>query len=902
MNRIYRIPWESGSLEAPNPFRIPHSAFRIEKKPAASSLVTTLLVLVVLSTIVVAFLQSMSVERNVARSARNKYQAQLAAEAGLEAVMRQLTLAAGTNQAYVVGQTNDAANFGPILVVAKKNLTNVSELMPLISGNLTTLNGYPTNTNNGPAVLSYLNARTNNLPSAGSCNLNLDNKLIEITSNSNCYRAPWVYLTDASGKTNARYAYIVLDEWARVNPRYHGVNTPRNNPTNWVSSPRELPLYTGGSNLLATNDAASLTNIVPALVSTHTMGQAFPTADEYQKKKHLLTANEIWSLDVIPADLPEGGKPKYNINDLATNTSYGTTEDRANKIADIINTNLPTFKTRDQSLSGTNQIKYLRRLGACIVDYIDSDSDITTVNGGEPAGRDIFPLVTAIANRLQLTTLITNAPASAVLDTQFFLQVWNPYTSPVTITNARVVIENQIEPTFGTAIKQPISTYDQTYATNVTIRPNEMVVLEYPNAASAWSATSPTSATGVSFSSSADTADGSWPYFNLYINGQLVDQNRRAPTDSINVSGLPYASKTMVDMNNHWECFFVPTYASGSTWRFVGDPRSNFLSNYNWAVVSSDSNYTNGTRWQGRQQNTSPRYQEFDTSWLNRDYVRVNPPSGNAPATVNTLPSSIFSSYNATTDAAGAVSCIRNAPMQSIGELGHIYDEAQVADDLTDPSTQLAGAGGGRTLRIGQPEFASANATVNWNTNGKRAIELLDLFTVNTTNGFSTNYPAVQGRINVNTAPQAVLEALFYNISPTSDLAYQSSVITNVSALAQSIITNRPFNKLSDLYKITPGLVNATNYAPALGTNLATNSVNPNPLASVFDRAREEAFGKMVGLCTVQSRSFRVFVVGQSLGPDLKRQGQAVIEASLQVQADAGGSLKTKIIYANEKN
>ena len=243
--------------------------------------------------------------------------------------------------------------------------------------------------------------------------------------------------------------------------------------------------------------------------------------------------------------------------------------------------------------------------------------------------------------------------------------------------------------------------------------------------------------------------------------------------------------------------------------------------------------------------------------------------------------------------------------MQSIGELGHIYDEAQAADDLTAPTGTTSSSpfvsGGGRTLRVGQPEFASAIAGVSWNTNGKRAVELLDIFTVNTTNQSSPTYPALQGRINVNTAPQAVLEALFYNIAPTADALYQNSVITNVPALAQSIVTNRPFNKLSDLYKITPGLVNATNYSPTLGANLATNSANPYPQAPVFDRAREEVFGKMVGLCAVQSRSFRVYIVGQSLGPNLKRQGQVVIEASTQIATDSGGKLTPKVVYEREE-
>jgi hypothetical protein len=196
--------------------------------------------------------------------------------------------------------------------------------------------------------------------------------------------------------------------------------------------------------------------------------------------------------------------------------------------------------------------------------------------------------------------------------------------------------------------------------------------------------------------------------------------------------------------------------------------------------------------------------------------------------------------------------------------------------------------GGGFSLRIGQSEFAP------FNTSGSRAIELIDLFTVNATNAASSGYTGTNGRINVNTAPKPVLEALFYNIKITSDAAATNSAIAtnNAASLADFVITNRPYNRLSDLYKITGELANATNYTPALGgTNQTTNSLSTVPAASVFDRAREEAFGKMIGLAAVQSRAFRVYVIGQALGPNQKTVGQSVLEASLSIQTNASGKL-----------
>ena len=67
----------------------------------AASLITTLLVIVILSTIVIAFMQSMSIDRLTAKSARNILQAELAARAGLSSAVAQILTAVGTNSGFV---------------------------------------------------------------------------------------------------------------------------------------------------------------------------------------------------------------------------------------------------------------------------------------------------------------------------------------------------------------------------------------------------------------------------------------------------------------------------------------------------------------------------------------------------------------------------------------------------------------------------------------------------------------------------------------------------------------------------------------------------------------------------------------------------------------------------------
>ncbi|MFA7343881.1 MAG: hypothetical protein WC003_06225 [Terrimicrobiaceae bacterium] len=849
----------------------------------------------------------MGVERSVARSALNKYRAQLAAESGLAAAMRQLSIAIGTNQAYVVGQTNDAANYGPILVIARKNLANVGELMPLISGDLPSLNGYPTNTNNGPAVLNYLNARTN-LASAVSVNLNLENKLIQVTNGSNYYRAPWVYMTDAAGKTNARYAYIVLDEWARVNPRHHGVDTPRNNPTNWFSGPRELPLYTGGSNLFTTDDAAKLANIAPSLISPHSMGQGFSTADAYQQKKHLLTANEIWSPDVIPADLPEGGKPKYNINDLATNSTNGATAtERADKIAGIIAANLPQFGKRDLGLQNEDPsgLKYLTRLAANMVDYIDADDVPTTVNGGEPAGKESTPYVVMIAEKNTWVSESEGPPYTIVIKSEFYAQLWNPYGVQVS-GNVGMRINNRQYIDLRNGNPQSDLADFTSASVNVTLLPNEFKAVSLGSTQQSFT-TGPTSLRPSSDTNNyptwPDTSSKSsslrgHPQFKFYWNGNLADMNRAEPENVAPAN----AGLVRKDPGNkfgdvgviRWTFNFLPSNDPNT----VADPRITHLCQSDWTALGAATTGHASGLWQGRQlDDGTARSQDFHTNWSTRDYVRSNSANlGTALASAGGDPTALPTRYSAS-DAKTFVAVIRDDAMQSIGELGHIFDPIQVNDSggnsfSGDPQTYNK-PGGGFSLRIGQPELATLDA------NGTRAIELVDLFTVNRTNSTSTNYPVTRGRININTASQAVLEALVYNISPTADAAYANSVISAMTAsnVALSLIANRPYNRLSDLYKLAPALVNATNYSPTLGTNLPANVLMSSPAAGVFDRAREEAFGKVVELCTVQSRGFRVYIVGQSLGNNLKRQGQAVIETSISMETTSSNTISPKINY-----
>ena len=290
-------------------------------------------------------------------------------------------------------------------------------------------------------------------------------------------------------------------------------------------------------------------------------------------------------------------------------------------------------------------------------------------------------------------------------------------------------------------------------------------------------------------------------------------------------------------------------------------------------------------------------YQEFAANWVRRDYVRDNPALGNVPASINQTPSQVAAAYNNANDASAAPAFLANTAMRSIGELGHVFDPAQAADDLSAPtSSELPHnnkiSGGGRTLRIGQPEFRNDTAD-NWDTNGRRAIELLDLFTVNGTNTESGGYPVAIGRINPNTAAPEILATVLSGIQISSDRGIPASSLNDVAALAANIVSNRPYSVLSDLHKAVSSFAAGESYTPAFPVSIGGGTTN----LAAMDRVREEAFGKLVQHLTVQSRTYRVIAVGEALDPRGKPRGHATVEAIVFLQNQPGGGVRPVITF-----
>lgn len=889
----------------------------IRSQKEASALVTTLLVIVVLSTIIVAFLTSMNLERRIAKSIQSKYQAELAAEAGVNMIGQSIAESIGTNAGFLVLSTNIQSSLHPVFYIQTGGNSSASNVLPLISGNLTS---YLSTRTSAPAALTNYLAQAINTNSSNAINVNKMSGGFRILANSGLtnFNAPWIYFTNSTGNTNMRVAFFVVDEQSKLNLAQHGWST-NTNRSGWSNAPAFVPIsIPGNTNLLNSNSAyafASATNKAPWILN---YAQIFPDRADYEAKKHLYTYVSGPSQDFISrgftntngtfSNYAQANFPKWNINDCATNTNFGgTAAIRASNIATIINSNLPNFGKRDIAMSnglGGNYFRYLERIAASIVDYIDSDAEVTVLADasplGEPAGKELAPLITSIAEKYNWIsetgagTSWTNQITQTV-----FVQVWNPYQTNISGNlTLEVTTYRQIKmPGLGGAILPNASTMPIT-----NLRPNEMKVFKSATITnvvvsilkgSALVANRP----HLDKTVSNDTLSDAHSRFDALWNGVPFDRTPNLATNfftnnpGLEKSPMGKSIDTRINLGgpNRFSINFLKSVTATSGYRAIGDPRQNAISPYDWADSTSTNNEN---RWNGRNSytNTDERSQDYSSTFSLRDFVRYSPTVGTNIDLTIADPTSATSPYSIT-DTTNAPFYLRNFKMESIGELGNIYDPAHVNDVgfSTRGTDSWYASGGGRTLRIGIPEFDYPNTnfantsdekrTPSWNSPGYRSTQLLDLFTVAQTNsnGVPTNAP----RININTASQDVLTALFYNLSQNADLAFTNSILTpnTASNLASLVISNRPFYNLSDVYKITPQLLNPTNYSPTLGNSTSTN------IAAINDAGREQLLASIIELVDTQSRNFKVISIGQAIDQGGKVLAEAVQESIITLNS-----------------
>jgi hypothetical protein len=204
--------------------------------------------------------------------------------------------------------------------------------------------------------------------------------------------------------------------------------------------------------------------------------------------------------------------------------------------------------------------------------------------------------------------------------------------------------------------------------------------------------------------------------------------------------------------------------------------------------------------------------------------------------------------------------------MKSVGELGAIYDPGFRKQDAALP---IEGArGGGRTLKIGQPDDVIGSAARFSATWQNAAWRLTDVF------GVSSNRTQVElestsrGKININSvgrdggmALKSLLRNYVFPASPASDAGTAGRILREneindiVSSISSYLTSNGPFMERGELSQISFFSGNSTNLR-TIGTQAVRLSA---------DRSREQVFRGLAEMITTRSASFAVYSVGEAL-------------------------------------
>jgi len=853
-----------------------NAANRKLKAQQGVALVTTVIVVAVLAVVAVAFMQSTTVDRFSSRSVANYYRAQLAAEAG--AVAAGAMLASQTaNDHFIVTANADRQLFAG---VGTNQPAGTFAYRPLFSFTSVLSNLVTTNTNSANTVFSAGVPSTNLADGPNTTNFTFTN-LPGGLSAASPPDISWVYMTNADGATNARFAFWVEDLGGRLDLAVVGTNTTApeaRRPTG--TNPAEIALWSvfNSDAVSATNGVTNRAsdNLVSARSNIFTMATA-RLVDASVTNSHLadLAANlrhDTNELQVIPFGFgyAQAGSLKTNLNTA-----------NLNSIATAINANLPEFSQRSGGLDGS---RYIRAIAANAVDYIDSDSIPTTEGtaggAGYIQGVDSYPLVNEVAVRYRLASV---AGSSVVLSRQPFVELWNPtdrdFNGQVEVT---VTCNDNIVGGLGASVS--FSATSTTNIANASVPAGSFRAFALPAGEVTVPYGGPIPSNGrIGW---AATNDGGG--FNLRVGGVLVQSNlgsfqRRSASGSIGVASdvLPAENSAHVIVRGQ-----RATATATANVRLTGDPRAHVYrsglraadrtgADYTWPTYSLGSHYGVESSFGGR----NPLNSYASLLEPLRDTPVGSSPSGSPVQRIQALPTAVTP---VSPDTNNVLQRIRNAPMRSAVELGRLFDPGLwnltgTVGEVATNATAHPSRGGGFSLRIGQTEHPK------FDVDGQRASQLLDLFAASELppGPGGAVRSGVAGRINVNTATTNVLRALAAGVQNTADTGLApggTNFVVPVAAVTEFVDAmvaernRRPFYSTAQL----SGLTN-TNGAGVFG--------NPNLLGvnNWNDAAAEEWFARLYELSTVRSRNFLVHVVGQAVRTNAPTEALSTSRVAFQL-------------------
>lgn len=878
--------------------RPPHRGF---------ALVSTVLVVAFLTIMVVAFLQSMRIDQLTARSYLNKTRADEAAAAGItKAIDRLLSLTETDNFIVLREDASNSTISGPYYFIGTFPESTGSPAPKIVFHPLFSNGGASSQTedlkpNHGPGDRFMPHPDPNKFFPVSTANPALNEpRLPRELWKSGASTGPTTYW---ESDQTFRFTYWIEDLGGLLDADIVGNldgpgETHRRQKPEGKPDPDEIPLY----NLFepTAGDSASVQDHKEII--QYREGNPILTSDVLRhlislsglEKTHLLTTG--LPNDTIPELIPFGftfpreGQPKVALNPIISIGGPSAVE----RIREAINDNLPQFGP--QRCGGMESNQYLNNIAASIIDYADPDSTPTTGPGYR--GIDLHPFMT---QWFMWTQWKSRSSTSSEFIIHHYLELWNMNDKPAEGT-LTFEAKNNYTVTIGSTLYKFGSTITP-HTSTINLQPNEYKVLligqDVHNVATVGAPGEP-----LNFPFHSDSN------YTLKWNGVTIDRApggvRRLARSVRLIPGIAPAT------NATWSAS-IPgfIYHSGSSFLNgnVGDPRISFFLTGIQDANAYDTRASSGGRVVRFGLESNSYGQVLTSAWPDpkKDFSAGTRIGGN-----NRLPTSVPPPSADPLLAVAHIANYSDGKLRSVAELGNIFDSGlwrqyngtaggdpatDAWKDIIDSTDADANYGGGRTLRIGRPEFTRFNKL------GIRASDLLAIFSTDPTR-------PTKGLVNLNTAPREVLQALGAGLNLSQGEKTEPNEIreptinsSRGSRFADAVLRNRPFTSTHQLATMT--------YLPEGGGGGETffgnrkqwrnsDTTPPHRSDSDFtwrDLVAERYFRNIYDLVTVQSRNFRIYVTGQAIQTSPSGQvrvlgtSRKVVTVSLIPDRDENGNI-----------
>jgi len=877
-----------------------------QRKGEASFALVSVLALVSLAALTTtAFLASARLERMSSRTIGDQTRLEMALDTGLDFACYTIDLSGKTWNIphWLAGESNGIGYLmmgTPLNTAGSTIVTNYALFSPAtISAISNSMVPKDSIYFESTSQADYVSQRSNSTGLIKLTNFTNPTVLIPMLGARNSPPVGWITnynLIRGSNTPAFRFAYFTEDKEGLIDIDSMGGEKNRSTGTN----PAEISLISVG---VLTNNYGQFSNLRPAFVSPGMIKEIFTNklSIAATNAQYFSTGNRNVNGPKAPADdfrgfyrIPEGlgyinsGSNAMNLN---TNLSAAGLANLANWITN----NLPSFNGR---AGGFPEQDYVLTLAANIIDYADADSLPTTTNSpttNAPAirGYDSYPLPAIYYD--QIVTTVSGTIATLAVTP--YVQFWNP--SSASTGQIQLTLTNRIDEQLNLS-SDPTPFPDQPYVDtqSLTLGPNEVKVLRFATKSYAFDydpAVPPKD--GIKLVGGRNIVGE----FSITMNSVVIasskmkrDNQRTFKTDKPDCAGAlpslryydtPVAPYCLGDPRMILYQTSIPTVASAyDKCNWWGMARVDLTT----PIFTDPRNWPDG----GHNSATSVKTTSYDKTPLDVGSSSLTK-SDEAPAKIsNAGPWATNSTNGASTNGAYSNICVLGRIFDPIQwkwpEQGSINTGTGLAR-ISIPADAEADSkyGGGNTLRIGKfehPKFAFSSVGGKLAPNMQQsAAALLDIFCVQD--------KFIEGeKININTAPPAVLRALAEGVvvgsvgGPT--LPTNSSPKTNSPAFVNAFVrgvTN--FRARHPFY--SPSQLAFIGYDTAWPGNWPTNAVfgNTNGLIGTLqgitqanDEVMEEWFSKIYNLTKVGTQNYRVYVVAQMLttagvpkGPVMRR-------------------------------